>query len=74
MTVIALTLRTSLILALGMFAALLLRRRSAAMRHWILASAILCAGLKTDANNLLATRIAVSIITTSPPMPTATAA
>jgi len=43
MTVIALTLRTSLILALGMFAALLLRRRSAAMRHWILASAILCA-------------------------------
>ncbi|HKC54834.1 MAG TPA: hypothetical protein VKC35_01875, partial [Vicinamibacterales bacterium] len=33
----------SLILALGMLAALALRRRSAAVRHWMLAAALICA-------------------------------
>jgi len=35
--------KTSLILALGMLAALALRRRSAAVRHWMLAAALICA-------------------------------
>jgi beta-lactamase regulating signal transducer with metallopeptidase domain len=38
-----LTVKTSMILALGMLAAFALHRRSAAVRHWILASALLCA-------------------------------
>ena len=36
-------MKTSLILALGMLAALALRRRSAAVRHWMLAAALICA-------------------------------
>src|SRR5258705_14004384 len=40
---VELTLKTSLILALGMLAAFALRRRSAAVRHWILASTLFCA-------------------------------
>ena len=42
-TLLILTVKTSLILALAMLAALALRRRSAALRHWILAAAITCA-------------------------------
>jgi len=38
-----LTVKTSLILALGMLAALALHRRSAAVRHWILAAALISA-------------------------------
>ena len=38
-----LTVKTSLILGLGMLAVLALRRRSAAVRHWILASTVFCA-------------------------------
>jgi len=44
MALIALTVKTSLILTLGILAAFTLRRRSAAVRHWILASTVLCAG------------------------------
>jgi beta-lactamase regulating signal transducer with metallopeptidase domain len=40
-----LTVKTSLILALGMLAALALHRRSAAVRHWILAAALICAAV-----------------------------
>ena len=40
---IALTVKTSLILALGMLATVALRRRSAALRHWILALTLVCA-------------------------------
>lgn len=43
MALMELTVKTSLILALGMLAALALRRRSAAVRHWVLASALFCA-------------------------------
>src|SRR2546430_14798046 len=35
--------KTSLIRPLGMAAAFALRRRSAALRHWILAAAVVCA-------------------------------
>src|SRR5262249_55559987 len=37
------TIKTTLILAVGMAGTLALRRRSAALRHWILASALVCA-------------------------------
>jgi TonB family protein len=40
---LALTVKTSLILACGMLAALALQRRSAAVRHWILAASLFCA-------------------------------
>lgn len=43
MALIDFTIKTSMILALGMLAAFALHRRSAAVRHWILASALLCA-------------------------------
>jgi TonB family protein len=43
MALMELAVKTSLILALGMLAALTLHRRSAAVRHWILASALFCA-------------------------------
>jgi beta-lactamase regulating signal transducer with metallopeptidase domain len=43
MSLLIITVKTSLILTLGMLAALALRRRSAALRHWILAAAIVCA-------------------------------
>jgi len=43
MALIALMIKTSLILTLGASAACALRRRSAAVRHWILASTIFCA-------------------------------
>jgi TonB family protein len=43
MVVMALMVKTSLILTLGILAAFALRRRSAAVRHWILASTVLCA-------------------------------
>jgi len=43
MDVMALTLKTSLVLGLGMLAVLALRRRSAAVRHWMLALAVSCA-------------------------------
>jgi len=40
---LVLVVKTSLILALGMLAALALLRRSAAVRHWVLAAALICA-------------------------------
>jgi beta-lactamase regulating signal transducer with metallopeptidase domain len=43
MDLVVLTVKTSLILVLGMLAAFALQQRSAAVRHWILALAILCA-------------------------------
>jgi len=43
MALLVLTLKTSLILALGMLAALACHRRSAAVRHWMLAAALVCA-------------------------------
>jgi beta-lactamase regulating signal transducer with metallopeptidase domain len=43
MDLMALTVKTSLILALGMLATVALRRRSAAVRHWILALTLVCA-------------------------------
>ena len=43
MGLLMIMVKTSLILALGMLAAFALRRRSAALRHWILAAAIICA-------------------------------
>jgi beta-lactamase regulating signal transducer with metallopeptidase domain len=43
MMVIVVMAKTSIILALGMLAARLFRRRSAAVRHWIVASAMICA-------------------------------
>ena len=43
MAMVALTVKTSLILAMGMLASWALHRRSAAVRHWILASALFCA-------------------------------
>lgn len=43
MALIELTVKTSVILALGMLAAVALHRRSAAVRHWILALALFCA-------------------------------
>jgi TonB family protein len=43
MDLMALTVKTSLILALGMLATTALRRRSAAVRHWILALTLVCA-------------------------------
>jgi beta-lactamase regulating signal transducer with metallopeptidase domain len=42
---VELTVKTSLILTLGMLVALALRRRSAAVRHWILAAALMCAAV-----------------------------
>ena len=42
MMVIAVMAKTSIILALGMLAARLFRRRSAAVLHWIVASAMIC--------------------------------
>lgn len=44
-TLLALMLRTSLILVVGLVASLVLRRRSAAVRHWVLAMSIACAAL-----------------------------
>jgi beta-lactamase regulating signal transducer with metallopeptidase domain len=43
MDLMSLTVKTSLILALGMLATVALRRRSAAVRHWILALTLVCA-------------------------------
>ena len=43
MTLMAVLVKTSLILTLGILAAFALRRRSAAVRHWILLSALFCA-------------------------------
>jgi TonB family protein len=43
MALMALLLKTSLILTLGILAAYALRRRSAAVRHWILTSTVFCA-------------------------------
>ena len=43
MVLLELTVKTSLILAIGLFAAVALHRRSAAVRHWILAAALTCA-------------------------------
>jgi beta-lactamase regulating signal transducer with metallopeptidase domain len=43
MGLVALAVKTSVILTLGLLAAAALRRRSAAVRHWILAAAIGCA-------------------------------
>ena len=43
MLLMALIVKTSLILTLGIVAACALRRRSAAVRHWILASTVFCA-------------------------------
>jgi len=43
MDLMSLTVKTSLILALGMLATVALRRRSAAVRHWILALTLFCA-------------------------------
>ena len=43
MALMALTVKTSLILTVGIVAAFALRRRSAAVRHWILASTMFCA-------------------------------
>ena len=43
MSLLMITVKTSLILTLGVLAAFALRRRSAALRHWILAAAIACA-------------------------------
>ncbi len=38
-------MKVTLVLALGLAATLMLRRRSAALRHWVLAAAIACAAL-----------------------------
>ena len=43
MDIIAVAVKTSLILSLGLLAALACRRRSAAVRHWVIAVALLCA-------------------------------
>ena len=43
MALLVLVVKTSLILALGMLAALAFRRRSAAVRHWLLAATLICA-------------------------------
>ena len=43
-SLLPMVLRTSLILAVGLVASVVLRRRSAATRHWVLAMAIFCAG------------------------------
>ena len=43
MVLLELTVKTSLILAMGLFAAVALHRRSAAVRHWMLAAALMCA-------------------------------
>jgi beta-lactamase regulating signal transducer with metallopeptidase domain len=43
MELMSLTVKTSLIVALGMLATVALRRRSAAVRHWILALTLICA-------------------------------
>jgi TonB family protein len=43
MDLMALTLKASLVLALGMVAAWALRSRSAAVRHWIMALVVVCA-------------------------------
>ncbi len=39
------TIKMSLVLAAGLAAAALLRRRSAALRHWVLTAAVLCAAI-----------------------------
>ena len=38
------TVKMSLVLAIGLAAAMLLRQRSAALRHWVIAATIVCAG------------------------------
>jgi len=38
------TVKMSLVLAVGLAAAMLLRQRSAALRHWVIAATIVCAG------------------------------
>ena len=43
MALVALMVKTSLILTFGILAGFALRRRSAAVRHWILASTVFCA-------------------------------
>ena len=43
MALMTLMVKTSLILTLGILAAFALRRRSAAVRHWVLASTVFCA-------------------------------
>ena len=43
MVLLELTLKTSLMLAIGLLAAVALHRRSAAVRHWMLAAALMCA-------------------------------
>lgn len=43
-SLLPMVLRTSIILALGIIAAVALRRRSAATRHWVLAVSMCCAG------------------------------
>jgi TonB family protein len=43
MSLLMIVVKTSLILILGVLGAFALRRRSAALRHWILAAAIVCA-------------------------------
>ena len=43
MSLLIITVKTSVILTLGMLAAPALRRRFAALRHWILAAAMVCA-------------------------------
>jgi len=45
MDLMALTLKTSLVLGLGMLAEWAVRRRSAAVRHWILALTVFCAAV-----------------------------
>src|SRR6185436_703496 len=43
MVLLELTVKTSLILTMGLVAAVALHRRSAAVRHWMLAAALMCA-------------------------------
>jgi beta-lactamase regulating signal transducer with metallopeptidase domain len=44
MWLLEITARMSLVLALGLAAVLLMRQRSAALRHWVIAATIVCAG------------------------------
>ena len=62
------TVRVSLIVLIGLCARLLLRRRSAAVRHWVLAVAVVCAAA-VPIVGLLVPSWRVSALPYTPPRP-----
>jgi TonB family protein len=57
------TLQTSIVVVIALTAAALFRRRSAALRHWILASAIVCAALTPALGSIVPSwRVAIGAV------------